>query len=136
MKDVHGRLSSVAAVLPLTACDSLVGADSDSATRCASTFHGKFRRTTSPTGRSSARRSPDRQNGLYDVGNLDSPPDTSFVISDLGTGYDLLQRDDQAVTGAARETYAAIMRKSARALATGGCTPRTTAGRSARLWPT
>ena len=40
----------------------------------------------------------ERQNpsGLYDIGNLDSPPDTSFVISDLGLGYDLLASDDQA----------------------------------------
>jgi hypothetical protein len=64
----------------------------------------------------------DRQNpsGLYDIGNLDSPPDTSFVISDLGLGYDLLHQDDQPATAAAREKYAAIMRRSARSLAEGG----------------
>lgn len=63
-----------------------------------------------------------RQNpsGLYDIGNLDSPPDTSFVISDLGLGYDLLAADNQPATAAARTTYAAIMRKSARSLADGG----------------
>jgi hypothetical protein len=64
----------------------------------------------------------DRQNpsGLYDIGNLDSPPDTSFVISDLGLGYDLLRQDAQPATMAAREKYAAIMRRSARSLAEGG----------------
>lgn len=64
----------------------------------------------------------DRQNpsGLYDIGNLDSPPDTSFVISDLGIGYDLLSQDGQPETEAARAAYAAIMRRSARSLAEGG----------------
>jgi hypothetical protein len=64
----------------------------------------------------------DRQNpsGLYDIGNLDSPPDTSFVISDLGLAYDLLRQDGQAATVPAREKYAAIMRRSARSLAEGG----------------
>jgi len=64
----------------------------------------------------------DRQNpsGLYDIGNLDSPPDTSFVISDLGLGYDLLRQDGQAETVPARERYAAIMQRSARSLAEGG----------------
>jgi len=64
----------------------------------------------------------DRQNpsGLYDIGNLDSPPDTSFVISDLGLGYDLLGQDAEPATMAARENYAAIMRRSARSLAEGG----------------
>lgn len=64
----------------------------------------------------------DRQNpsGLYDIGNLDSPPDTSFVISDLGLGHDLLERDDQPATAAARAAYAAIMRRSTGALVEGG----------------
>src|SRR3954468_14764649 len=64
----------------------------------------------------------DRQNpsGLYDIGNLDSPPDSSFVISDLGLGYDLLHQDAQSATVAARAKYAAIMRRSARSLAEGG----------------
>jgi len=64
----------------------------------------------------------DRQNpsGLYDIGNLDSPPDTSFVISDLGLGYELLHQDADAATVPAQEKYAAIMRRSARSLAEGG----------------
>jgi hypothetical protein len=64
----------------------------------------------------------DRQNpsGLYDIGNLDSPPDSSFVISDLGIAYELLRQDAQPATEAAREKYATIMRRSARSLAEGG----------------
>ena len=64
----------------------------------------------------------DRQNpsGLYDIGNLDSPPDTSFVISDLGLGYDLLHADDQSATTAARAQYAAIMQRATRSLVEGG----------------
>src|SRR4029079_4864938 len=63
-----------------------------------------------------------RQNpsGLYDIGNLDSPPDTSFVIADLGLSYVLLADDDQAATAAIRARYAAILRKSGTALAEGG----------------
>ena len=58
--------------------------------------------------------------GLYDLGNLDSPPDTSFVVSDLGIGYDLLRTDDQQATAAIREKYAAIMKKATPALISGG----------------
>ena len=64
----------------------------------------------------------ERQNpsGLYDIGNLDSPPDTSFVIADLGLSYVLLADDDQPATAAIRARYAAILRKSGTALAEGG----------------
>lgn len=64
----------------------------------------------------------ERQNpsGLYDIGNLDSPPDTSFVISDLGLSYVLLAADDVAATVGIRRRYAAIMRRSGPALAAGG----------------
>ncbi|HVK34498.1 MAG TPA: hypothetical protein VM428_02475 [Microlunatus sp.] len=64
----------------------------------------------------------ERQNpsGLYDIGNLDSPPDTSFVIADLGLSYVLLADDDQPATAAIRSQCAAIMRKAGTALAEGG----------------
>jgi hypothetical protein len=63
-----------------------------------------------------------RQNpsGLFDIGNLDSPPDTSFVVSDLGLGYDLLRRQDQGPVSALREKHAAIMKKATAALVSGG----------------
>ena len=64
----------------------------------------------------------ERQNpsGLYDVGNLDSPPDTSFVISDLGLASVLLADDAQDATADLRSAYATVMRRSARSLAEGG----------------
>lgn len=58
--------------------------------------------------------------GLYDVGNLDSPPDTAFVVSDLSTSYDLLRADDQPATVAVRERYAAIIQKATPPLVAGG----------------
>src|SRR5262245_57906239 len=58
--------------------------------------------------------------GLFDVGNLDSPPDTSFVISDLGLSYELLRNDNQTSTMATRQKYAAIMHKATAALVDGG----------------
>ena len=64
----------------------------------------------------------ERQNpsGLYDIGNLDSPPDTSFAIGDMGLSYVLLADDDQPATVAVRAQYAAVMRKAGTALAEGG----------------
>lgn len=64
-----------------------------------------------------ARQNP---SGLFDIGNLDSPPDTSFVVSDLGLGYDLLRREDEAPVAALREQHAAIMTKATAALVSGG----------------
>jgi hypothetical protein len=58
--------------------------------------------------------------GLFDVGNLDSPPDSSFVISDLGISYDLLRRDAHPDTVPARDRYAAIMRRATPPLVSGG----------------
>lgn len=58
--------------------------------------------------------------GLYDLGNLNSPPDTAFVISDLGIGYELLRRDDQQVTSAIREKYAGIVKRATAPLVSGG----------------
>lgn len=79
-----------------------------------------------------------RQNpsGLYDIGNLDSPPDTSFVISDLGLAYDVLLGDDQAETTGVRGKYGAIMRKSARALIEGGVHTPNHRWEIARRWLT
>ena len=79
----------------------------------------------------------DRQNpsGLYDIGNLDSPPDTSFVISDLGIGYDLLGRTPSPrPRRRGRRTRRSCGGRPGR-WPRAGCTPRTIAGRSARRWP-
>lgn len=64
-----------------------------------------------------ARQNP---SGLYDVGNLDSPPDSSFAIGDMGLTYDLLLQDDQPATTSLRAAYAEIMRRAAPALIDGG----------------
>jgi len=63
-----------------------------------------------------------RQNptGLYDIGNLDSPPDTAFVVSDLGLSHDLLQQDNQTATVAIRGQYASIIEHATASLVTGG----------------
>jgi hypothetical protein len=63
-----------------------------------------------------------RQNpsGLYDLGNLDSPPDTAFVVSDLGIAYDLLRNDGQSATLTIREKYAGIIQKATAPLVAGG----------------
>ena len=64
----------------------------------------------------------DRQNpsGLYDIGNLDSPPDTSFVISDLGLAPRCSLLDDQTATEDVRAALETIMRRSAQSLIEGG----------------
>ncbi|MFD3402777.1 hypothetical protein ACFWUU_18975 [Kribbella sp. NPDC058693] len=58
--------------------------------------------------------------GLYDVGNLHSPPDSSFAIQDVCVLYALLDADDSAETSSLRTTLASVIRKAAPALAAGG----------------
>ena len=58
--------------------------------------------------------------GLYDVGNLHSPPDSSFAIQDVCVLYALLDADDSAETSSLRSTLASVIRKAAPALAAGG----------------
>ncbi|MFC0531973.1 hypothetical protein [Phytohabitans kaempferiae] len=64
-----------------------------------------------------ARQNP---SGLYDVGNLDSPPDTSFAMADIGLTYKLLEKDGSPTTVAIRDKYLAIMQKATDALVKGG----------------
>lgn len=58
--------------------------------------------------------------GLYDVGNLHSPPDTAFVIQDVCLVYALLDADGTTETTALRATLAAVIAKAGPALASGG----------------
>ncbi|MFC6158764.1 hypothetical protein [Kribbella jiaozuonensis] len=58
--------------------------------------------------------------GLYDVGNLHSPPDSSFAIQDVCVLYAFLDADDSAETSPLRTTLASVIRKAAPALAAGG----------------
>ncbi|WP_427888403.1 hypothetical protein ACQHIV_34480 [Kribbella sp. GL6] len=55
------------------------------------------------------------EDGLYDVGNLHSPPDTAFVLQDVCLVHSLLDADSPF-----RRTLSEIVRKAAPALATGG----------------
>jgi hypothetical protein len=60
------------------------------------------------------------EDGLYDVGSLHSPPDSSFAIQDVCVLYALLDADDSAQTSSLRATLASVIRKAAPALAAGG----------------
>lgn len=58
--------------------------------------------------------------GLYDVGNLHSPPDSAFAIQDVCMLYALLDADGRPETAALRETLASVVKKAGPALASGG----------------
>jgi hypothetical protein len=58
--------------------------------------------------------------GLYDVGNLHSPPDSSFAIQDVCMVYGLLADDDQAATKPHRAILEQVLRKAGPAIAAGG----------------
>ena len=60
------------------------------------------------------------EDGLYDVGNLHSPPDSAFAIQDVCTLYALLDADASAETAAMRATLASVIKKAGPALASGG----------------
>jgi hypothetical protein len=60
------------------------------------------------------------EDGLYDVGNLHSPPDSAFAIQDVCMLYALLDADGQQETAALRQTLASVVRKAGPALASGG----------------
>ncbi|TDO43190.1 hypothetical protein EV643_119123 [Kribbella sp. VKM Ac-2527] len=58
--------------------------------------------------------------GLYDVGNLHSPPDSSFAIQDVCMIWGLLDADDQPATQPHRVVLERVLRKAGPALASGG----------------
>jgi hypothetical protein len=60
------------------------------------------------------------EDGLYDVGNLHSPPDSAFAIQDVCMLYALLDADNQAETVPLRAQLAAVLKKAGPALAAGG----------------
>ncbi|TCN40368.1 hypothetical protein EV644_106296 [Kribbella orskensis] len=60
------------------------------------------------------------EDGLYDVGNLHSPPDSAFAIQDLCMMWALLDADGQAATEPHRAILETILRNAGPALATGG----------------
>ncbi|HET6738407.1 MAG TPA: hypothetical protein VFH76_05725 [Kribbella sp.] len=58
--------------------------------------------------------------GLYDVGNLHSPPDTAFVLQDACLLYALLDADARAETAVLRASLGSVIKKAGPALAGGG----------------
>ncbi|MCA9215672.1 MAG: hypothetical protein KDB27_21550 [Planctomycetales bacterium] len=64
----------------------------------------------------------DQQNpsGLYDAGNLDSPPDTAFMVETLCKAQKLLQTDAQNETEAVRSALRNIILKAGEGLLVGG----------------
>lgn len=58
--------------------------------------------------------------GLFDEGNLHSPPDSAFSVQDLCLVLTLLRRDDHRRTRRVRTVLDRIVRKAGPALATGG----------------
>lgn len=63
------------------------------------------------------RQYPD---GTFDVGNLQSPPDTAFMIEQLGRAQALLQRQGGEATAAIRSALEEIILRAGEALTTGG----------------
>jgi hypothetical protein len=60
------------------------------------------------------------EDGLFDIGNLHSPPDSAFAIQDLCLIWALLDADNQQATDPHRSTLERIIRKAGPALASGG----------------
>jgi hypothetical protein len=64
-----------------------------------------------------ARQNP---SGLYDSGNLDSPPDTGFMVDTLCKAQILLLQDGSSVTAGVRDILGNIIRKTAHGMLVGG----------------
>lgn len=58
--------------------------------------------------------------GLWDSGNVDSPPDSSFVLKTLAKGQLYLERDNQASTTALRAALKELILATAEGVRTGG----------------
>lgn len=58
--------------------------------------------------------------GLFDSGNLESPPDTGFIVEALARALILLRRDGRAETAVLRSELGAVITRAARGVAAGG----------------
>lgn len=67
-----------------------------------------------------ALRQAQLADGLFDVGNLDSPPDSAFILETLCQAQSLLQRDGAPATAATREQLRRIILPCAEGVRTGG----------------
>ncbi|WP_328990695.1 hypothetical protein OG394_30955 [Kribbella sp. NBC_01245] len=65
-------------------------------------------------------RDSQHDDGTYDVGNLHSPPDSSFALQDICMMWTLLDADGQTATQEHRDILEAIIKLAGPALATGG----------------
>ncbi|RFC50048.1 MAG: hypothetical protein DUW69_000764 [Verrucomicrobia bacterium] len=61
-----------------------------------------------------------RRDGLFDMGNLDSPPDSAFVLKTLARGQFFLTRDAAVATQALREKLQALILTTAEGVRQGG----------------
>ncbi len=60
------------------------------------------------------------EDGTLSIGNLESPPDTAFLIEILGAAISILIKDNSPATNASSANLKKIIIKSANALSTGG----------------
>lgn len=67
-----------------------------------------------------ALRQDQHPDGTFDVGNLQSPPDTAFMIEQLGRAQVLLRRDGEEATAKVQATLKEIILGAGEALTTGG----------------
>lgn len=58
--------------------------------------------------------------GLYDSGNLDSPPDSAFILETLCQAQNQLVEDASSATGALRDALRDVILKTAEGVRTGG----------------
>ncbi len=58
--------------------------------------------------------------GLFDVGNLESPPDTGFMLEALALAQALVERTGDPVSAAVQERLRALIRAAGDGVATGG----------------
>ena len=61
-----------------------------------------------------------RRDGLFDAGNLDSPPDSAFVLKTLARGQWFLTRDANVTTQTLREKLKALILTTAEGVRVGG----------------
>lgn len=61
-----------------------------------------------------------RPDGLFDVGNLDSPPDTAFILKTLARAQFFLERDNQPATAAVRAKLKTLILQAAEGVRQGG----------------
>jgi hypothetical protein len=68
----------------------------------------------------SALLASQRADGLFDVGNLDSPPDSAFILKTLARAQFFLERDNQPATAAVRAKLKTLILQAAEGVRQGG----------------